>query len=191
MRIYLLIPLVALLAGCESLPKQPAPAETAPVVRTPPPPPPPVAVETKEPVHHTPAALQARDTLLRGELEYEQLARSAFRDLPSYTTLNSSGIILRPKETKQRFAVIKGYKITRIETHPLTDGRLRVWFEVENVSTKQLYPEAGVEFRPAPEGQFTKFKLLPPVAPNQKFVTYFESTQALVESYSILLRNSR
>jgi hypothetical protein len=189
MRIFWFLGCVVLLAGCQS----PTKPDSASVSATPRTGVPAAAAVVPEdvPLENTKAALEARDLLLKSGQQHQLLAKSAFRAESGFTVSNWSGIVLTPKDLKQGVVVGSGYKIDRVEIHPLTDGRLRVWVEVVNLTQGWLRPEGACEFRPAADKSFLSFKSLPTVAPQAKIVVFFESVHPQVEGYSILLRDKR
>ena len=187
------ITLLALLAGCQSAPTKPAPvaATGAPASAVVPVMPVAVAVPEVQP-ESTEAALEARDRLLKGTQQHQVLAKSAFRTMPGFTTAKWSGLVLSLKDVKQGIVVGFGYRIDRVEIHPLTDGRLRVWVEVINQTGGRLQPEGACEFRPTPaDAPLLKFKALPAVGAQGSILVAFESEQAQMEGYSILVRSKR
>lgn len=190
MRISWFLGGVVLLAGCQSAPKsttapvsasKPAAVATAPST----------AEQADITVQSTKEALEARDLLLKSGQEHLVLAKSAFRGVSGFTITSWSGMVLSPKDLKQGVVVGSGYKIDRVEIHPLTDGRLRVWVEVVNLTAGWLQPEGACEFRPDGDKALLKFKSLPAVAPQGKVVVAFESAHPQMEGYSILVRSKR
>ena len=193
MRIYgsvSLVTLLALLAGCQSAPK-PGPLPAAAIVVAPVAVAPAVVAAPEAEPERTEAALEARDRLLKGPQQHQMLVKSAFRDAPGFTTAHWSGLVLSLKDVKQGIVVGFGYRIDRVEIHPLTDGRLRVWVEVVNRTDERLQPEGACEFRPMPDAPLLKFKPLPAVPPNGRILVAFESERPQMEGYSILVRNKR
>lgn len=190
-----LITLFALLAGCQSAPQTaPAAAAGVPVATAPENPAPAGPVESAAPAapsDQTEAALEARDRLLKGSQQHQVLVQSGFRGMPGFTTANWSGLVLSLKDVKQGIVVGFGYRIDRVEIHPLTDGRLRVWVEVINRTEARLQPEGACEFRPVPDAPLLKFRPLPAVGPKGSILVAFESDKPQMEGYSILVRNKR
>ncbi|MET0262904.1 MAG: hypothetical protein ABW223_08395 [Rariglobus sp.] len=190
MRIFLPLALLVLLAGCQS---KPAPAPAPPPVVVTAPAGPVVAPTVPADVlpERTEAALEARDRLLKGGQQHQVLMQSAFRHAPGFTVANWSGLVLSPKDLKQCIVVSSRYKVERVEIHPLTDGRLRVWVEVGNLGDSRIQAEGACEFRPVPEEKGVKFKLLPLLEKQGKIIVSFESERPQMEGYSILIRNRR
>ena len=189
MRIFWFFPVIVLFTGCETAPKPVVAPLTVTVTGD-------VVVPVQEPagevaIERTEAALQARDRLLQGGQQHQLLAKSAFRGAPGFTVSNWSGIVMRPTDIRQGIVVGSGYKIDRVETHPLSDGRLRVWVEVVNLTAESMQTEGACEFRPSENAPLLKFKALPAVAAQGKIIVFFESKQPQMEGYSILVRNKR
>lgn len=190
------LPLLALWAGCQSSPKPAKSSGTdsnqltsAGVVAVPSSEVP--LVPTGVLPERTDAALAARDRLLKSGQQHQVLMQSAFRNAPGFTVANWSGLVLSPKDLRHGVVVGSGYRVLRVEIHPLSDGRLRVWVEVANQSKNVVQPEGACEFRPSPEEKTVKFKLLPAIAAQGTIVVSFESDRPQMEGYSILVRNRR
>ena len=190
MRLFFSLALVALLAGCQTAPK-PAPAVITPAHVAPAPKTETAVVPTEVLPQRTEAALEARDLLLKGDRAHQVLMQSAFRQTPGFNVAGWSGLVLSPKDLRQGIVVGSGYRIYRVEIHPLADGRLRVWVEVGNTSNDRRQPEGTCEFRPVNDAGLTKFKPLPALEPGAKELVSFESTHAQIEGYSILVRSKR
>ncbi|CAM3136282.1 hypothetical protein [Rariglobus hedericola] len=190
MRFIWPLSLLILLAGCQSAPTAKtvtAPAAPAPAVAVVP-----EVIPVEVLPERTEAALEARDLLLKGGQQHQVLMQSAFRGMPGFTVSSWSGLVLSPKDIKQGVVVGSGYKIDRVEIHPLSDGRLRVWAEVVNLSGERSQPEGACEFRPSPgDAPMLKFKLLPAVEAQGKILVFFESAHPQMEGYSILVRRKR
>lgn len=190
-----IFPLVALLlfAGCQSSPRpEPltAAAEIIPTVTDAPTTTAPVVSPDLLP-ERTAAAIEARDRLLKGGQQHQVLMQSAFRQTPGFTVANWSGLVLSPKDLRQGIVVSSRYKVERVEIHPLTDGRLRVWVEIANTGRARIQPEGACEFRPTSDERTVKFKRLPPIDAKARIVVFFESERPQMEGYSILVRDSR
>jgi hypothetical protein len=189
MRIFWFFPVLVLFAGCETAPRPVVAPITATVTGD-------GLLPVQEPVAEvaidsTEAALQARDRLLQGGQQHQLLAKSAFRDAPGFTVSNWSGLVLSPTDLRQGIVVGSGYRIDRVETHPLSDGRLRVWVEVVNLTAGIVQPEGACEFRPSESSPMLKFKVLPALAAQGKIIVFFESLEPQMEGYSILVRSKR
>ncbi|MGJ8652081.1 MAG: hypothetical protein ACSHX8_02295 [Opitutaceae bacterium] len=63
------------------------------------------------------------------------------------TSRDWGGVVLVPDGVKLSRAHTTGLLISRVEAHPIDDGRLRVWARIENLTGQPLPVETGCEFR--------------------------------------------
>ncbi len=103
-----------------------------------------------------------------------------------------TGIVLVPVETALSKAYTSSVRLLRVEAHPLTDGRIRVWARVQNISGETLSAEIACAFRatdPAytPSPYFYELK----VPGNTVRDVFFVSPEAELLSYTTLVRDTR
>lgn len=99
-----------------------------------------------------------------------------------------SGIILIPDRTRMSKAYSTEVKLERIEAHPLTNEKLRVWVRVANTSSLPLDTRIACNFSDSNQAT-NKTDFVPVTIPAKGSVdAYFMSPMSDVRSYTILVR---
>lgn len=100
-----------------------------------------------------------------------------------------TGIVLVPINTSFSKAHTSAVKLTKVEAHPLNDGRARVWTRIRNTSSQALPAEIACTFKTRtggepPGARFYEFKV---PAGAYRDVFFVSPTGDLV-SYTVLIR---
>lgn len=98
------------------------------------------------------------------------------------------GVVLLPDRTKMSKAYTTDVALERIEAHPLTDDRLRVWVRVANRTNGPMAASIACNFSNA-ERKTEKTDFVPiKIAKGESIDAYFMSPMTGVTSYTILVR---
>lgn len=98
------------------------------------------------------------------------------------------GTVLIPSGTQMSHAHTDNVSFSRIEAHPLTDGSLRVWVRVNNLTDRDLDTRVACNFHSSSSGS-GKTSFVPTIIPaNEAIDVYFMSPMPNVVSYTILAR---
>ncbi|MEO0794899.1 MAG: hypothetical protein AAFX93_07050 [Verrucomicrobiota bacterium] len=98
------------------------------------------------------------------------------------------GTVLVPDGTQMSQAYTDDVKLTRIEAHPLSDGALRVWVRVRNLTDGPLKTRVACNFQSISR-EAMKTSFVPVTIDPQELVdVYFMSPMPNVVSYTILVR---
>ena len=164
-----------LLGGCQGT----APVKTsvtAPVPVTP------MAPEV-QPESHTAAALQAKEILLLNNSGLTESATSQLTRYPNFTWESTSGLVLSGNRIGKNLAVVSSVKINRLEVHPLTDGRIRVWIEVRNQSTEPFAGAVKCTF----DQPVRDFTIIPAIPVDGSSLLRFDSVSP-VSTFTVLIK---
>lgn len=103
-----------------------------------------------------------------------------------------TGLVLVPISTSLSMAHTSAVRLLKVEAHPLTDGRVRVWIRVQNISRRNFTSEVACEFRMRNEGPSSRpyFYELQVPARGYRDV-FFVSPQGQLSTYTVLVRPYR
>jgi hypothetical protein len=101
-----------------------------------------------------------------------------------------TGLVLVPITTAMAKAHTAQVRLTRVEAHPLNDGRIRVWTRVFNLSARPLPAEVACSFRMVamPEAAWPPFYRLE-VPPRGYRDVFFVSPRGEPMAYTVLVRS--
>lgn len=101
-----------------------------------------------------------------------------------------TGLVLVPITTAMAKAHTSQVRLTRVEAHPLSDGRIRVWTRVFNLGSRPLPAEVACNFRmhAAPESSWPPFYRLEVPARGYRDV-FFVSPRGEATAYTVLVRS--
>jgi hypothetical protein len=100
-----------------------------------------------------------------------------------------TGLVLVPVSTSLSIAHTSSVRLLKVEAHPLSDGRVRIWVRVQNVARTNLMSEVACSFQ-MQSGKTTSspyFYELP--VPSSDFRdVFFVSPEGKLSSYTVLVR---
>lgn len=103
-----------------------------------------------------------------------------------------TGLVLVPISTSLSTAHTSAVRLLKIEAHPLTDGRVRVWIRVQNISRRGLSSEVACAFRMQKEGAVSSpyfYELHVPARAYRD--VFFVSPEGQLSTYTVLVRPAR
>lgn len=103
-----------------------------------------------------------------------------------------TGLVLVPISTSLSTAHTSSVRLLKVEAHPLSDGRVRIWVRVQNVGRQDMMSEVACSFRMRTEGPVSSpyFYELP--VPSRGFRdVFFVSPEGKLSTYTVLVRQAR
>jgi hypothetical protein len=111
---------------------------------------------------------------------------------PGFETKNWSGIVLVPEVARVSKAYTSAVHLSRVEAHPLKDGKLNVWVRMHNRTLQPVLVEKDCLFRVSGERIHNRLGFESIRIPEQGYVdVMFVSPLKTIEEYTILVRLSR
>jgi len=102
--------------------------------------------------------------------------------------LDWEGIVLVPDAAKLARAYTSAVALTRVEAHPVDDGRLRVWARIRNRTEAPLPIAIGCEFRTQGREIERPHFMETVLAPGEAIDARFLSRQDKIHAYTILAK---
>ncbi len=100
-----------------------------------------------------------------------------------------TGLVLVPLNTSLSKAHTSAVRLIKVEAHPLSDGRVRVWMRVKNVGDKGLPTEIACLFRMQGETSRESPYFYELEVPGQTFRdVFFVSPAGQLNTYTVLVR---
>ena len=100
-----------------------------------------------------------------------------------------TGLVLVPLNTSLSKAHTSAVRLIKVEAHPLSDGRVRVWMRVKNVGDKALPTEIACLFRMQGESSRESPYFYELDVPGQAFRdVFFVSPSGQLNTYTVLVR---
>lgn len=103
-----------------------------------------------------------------------------------------TGLVLVPISTSLSVAHTTAVRLLKVEAHPLSDGRVRVWVRVQNVGKQDFSSEVACSFRMRSDGPGSSpfFYELEVPARGYRDV-FFVSPEGKLSTYTVLVRPTR
>jgi hypothetical protein len=102
-----------------------------------------------------------------------------------------TGLVLVPVATSLAKAYSSDVRLLKVEAHPLTDGRVRIWTRVHNVSNGTLPAEIAFEFRMKGMGRPPSPYFYQLEVPGNTYRdVFFVSPEGDLTSYTVLVRSA-
>lgn len=103
-----------------------------------------------------------------------------------------TGLVLVPISTSLSTAHTSSVRLLKVEAHPLSDGRVRIWVRVQNVGRQDIMSEVACSFRMRTEGPVSSpyFYELPVPSHGYRDV-FFVSPEGKLSTYTVLVRQGR
>jgi len=101
-----------------------------------------------------------------------------------------TGLVLIPLTKSLSKAATSDVRLTKVEAHPLKDGRVRVWTRVENVGNQVLPAEIACEFRVHGVNLASPYFYSFDVPPSGYRDVFFISPEGELNSYTVLVRSA-
>ena len=102
-----------------------------------------------------------------------------------------TGLVLVPISTSLSKAYTSDVQLIKVEAHPLSDGRVRVWTRVHNVGNGTLPAEIACEFRMKGSSASSPYFYQFEVPGDDYRDVFFVSPDGQLNSYTVLVRSSR
>lgn len=99
-----------------------------------------------------------------------------------------TGLVLVPIAKSLSKAYTSDVRLTKVEAHPLTDGRVRVWTRVQNVGHDTLPAEIACEFRLVGSHLSSPYFYQLEVPPSGYRDVFFVSPEGEMNAYTVLVR---
>ncbi len=100
-----------------------------------------------------------------------------------------TGLVLVPLNTSLSKAHTSAVRLIKVEAHPLSDGRVRVWMRVKNIGDKTLPTEIACIFRMQGEKSSESPFFYELEVPGQEFRdVFFVSPAGQLNTYTVLVR---
>lgn len=100
-----------------------------------------------------------------------------------------TGIVLVPVAAEYAKAYTSIVRLTSIEAHPLTDGRVRTWIRVRNVTRSPVNVGVACRFLMKGEGESSMARYYSLSIPVDEYRdVFFVSAQGQLSSYTVLVR---
>jgi hypothetical protein len=103
-----------------------------------------------------------------------------------------TGLVLVPISTSLSMAHTSVVRLLKVEAHPLSDGRVRVWVRVQNTSRRSFTSEVACAFRMNQDGAVSSpyfYELQVP--PRGYRDVFFVSPNGKLSTYTVLVRQAR
>ncbi|MEO7412316.1 MAG: hypothetical protein ABIZ81_03075, partial [Opitutaceae bacterium] len=103
-----------------------------------------------------------------------------------------TGLVLVPISTSLSVAHTSAVRLLKVEAHPLSDGRVRIWVRVRNAGRQDLLSEVACSFRvraDAPASSPYFYEL--PVPSGDYRDVFFVSPEGTLTTYTVLVRQGR
>lgn len=101
-----------------------------------------------------------------------------------------TGLVLIPVSKSVSRAYTSGVRLTKTEAHPLTDGRVRIWIRIQNLTTQPLPAEIACEFRLRGVHLSSPYFYDLSVPGSGFRDVFFVSPEGELNSYSVLARDA-
>jgi hypothetical protein len=101
-----------------------------------------------------------------------------------------TGLVLIPLTKSLSKAATSDVRLTKVEAHPLKDGRVRVWTRIENVGNQVLPAEIACEFRVRGGSLASPYFYSFDVPPAGYRDVFFVSPEGELNSYTVLVRSA-
>lgn len=101
-----------------------------------------------------------------------------------------TGLVLVPISTSLSKAYTSDVRLTKVEAHPLNDGRVRIWTRVHNVGAAQLPAEIACEFRMKGSQASSPYFYQLDVPGDGYRDVFFVSPDGTLNSYTVLVRSA-
>ena len=101
-----------------------------------------------------------------------------------------TGLVLVPLTKSLSKAATSDVRLTKVEAHPLKDGRVRVWTRVQNVGNQVLPAEIACEFRVRGVSLSSPYFYSFDVPPSGYRDVFFVSPEGELNSYTVLVRSA-
>lgn len=103
-----------------------------------------------------------------------------------------TGLVLVPVSTSLSMAHTSAVRLLKVEAHPLSDGRVRVWVRVQNIGRKALSSEVACAFRMRQEGPVSSPYFYELHVPSRDYRdVFFVSPEGQLSTYTVLVRSPR
>jgi len=100
-----------------------------------------------------------------------------------------TGLVLVPLNTSLSKAHTSAVRLIKVEAHPLSDGRVRIWIRVKNIDSKSLPTEMACLFRMQGEKSADSPYFYELEVPGQEFRdVFFVSPVGQLSTYTVLVR---
>ncbi|PTY03785.1 hypothetical protein DB347_21385 [Opitutaceae bacterium EW11] len=101
-----------------------------------------------------------------------------------------TGLVLVPISTSLSKAYTSDVRLTKVEAHPLNDGRVRIWTRVHNVGPTPLPAEIACEFRMKGSQASSPYFYQLDVPGDGYRDVFFVSPDGTLNAYTVLVRSS-
>jgi hypothetical protein len=103
-----------------------------------------------------------------------------------------TGLVLVPISTSLSVAHTTAVRLTKVEAHPLKDGRVRVWVRVQNIGKQDFSSEVACSFRMHADGAGSSPYFYELDVPARGFRdVFFVSPDGKLSTYTVLVRPTR
>ena len=103
-----------------------------------------------------------------------------------------TGLVLVPISTSLSVAHTSAVRLLKVEAHPLSDGRVRIWVRVQNVGKQDFSSEVACAFRMRAEGPVSSPYFYELQVPARGFRdVFFVSPEGKLSTYTVLVRATR
>lgn len=100
-----------------------------------------------------------------------------------------TGLVLVPISTSLSKAYTSDVRLTKVEAHPLNDGRVRIWTRVHNIGAYDLPAEIACEFRMQGSHANSPFFYQLDVPARGYRDVFFVSPDGALNAYTVLVRS--
>jgi hypothetical protein len=101
-----------------------------------------------------------------------------------------TGLVLVPISTSLSKAYTSDVRLTKVEAHPLNDGRVRIWTRVHNTGSEALSADIACEFRMKSGGLNSPYFYQLDVPGYGYRDVFFVSPDGQLNSYTVLVRSA-
>ncbi len=101
-----------------------------------------------------------------------------------------TGLVLIPISKSLSKAHTSDVKLAKVEAHPLTDGRVRIWTRIQNTGNQQLPAQVACEFRLRGVHLTSPYFYDLSVPANGYRDVFFVSPEGELNSYTVLVRSA-
>jgi hypothetical protein len=103
-----------------------------------------------------------------------------------------TGLVLVPISASLSVAHTSAVRLLKVEAHPLSDGRVRIWVRVQNIGKQEFSSEVACAFRMHTEGPVSSPYFYELEVPGRGYRdVFFVSPEGKLSTYTVLVRPTR